>query len=162
MKKISKKKEEKILKTIQEFQWFIESHKDITLIDIMDLLSMYHEERRPSNNKRQSLHSDTQFLVGVLPQIFQDTDLFPKKDDILEFAKQVLGIKLNIQAKRSRIEYIGTILCMVSNAKSSNLDNLVNALDQMINDEKTMKDVKLKRKEPNFSWNETISKLQLL
>ena len=99
-------------------------------------------------------------IVGILPQIFQDEELFPKKEDILDFANQVLGICLNIQSRRSRIEYIGTILCMVSTTSSENRSQLVEALDILLENDSTMREIKRRKKEePNFSWNEAILKL---
>lgn len=75
-------------------------------------------------------------------QFFQDKELFPKKEDILEFAKQELGIELNMQAKRSKIEYIGSILCKVSNENSGKLEQLVETLDMFLNNESKMAELK--------------------
>ena len=66
---------------------------------------------------------------------------------------------LSKAAKRSRIEYIGMIVCEVSNSNSSQLNRLVEALERIIGNENQMQAVKKARKEPNFSWNETIAKL---
>ena len=158
MKTNSYSKEQKILKFVQELGWLLDSHKDISFKDVSVLL----ENRSSQNNnaKKHSLSSDTRFLVGVLPQIFQDEELCPKKEDILDFANQVLGICLNIQSRRSRIEYIGTILCMVSTTSSENRSQLVEALDILLENDSTMREIKRRKKEePNFSWNEAILKL---
>lgn len=60
----------------------------------------------------------------------------------MEFAKQELGIELNIQAKRSKIEYIGSILCKVSNENSGRLEQLVETLDMLLNNESKMAELK--------------------
>lgn len=148
-------KEKRILNFMQELSWLTENYKDIYIKDIYSLLKNIKED----NVKTGKLRKDTKSLVGVLPSIFQDKELFPKKEDILEFAKQELGIELSLQSKRSKIEYIGTILCMVSNENSGKLERLVDALDILLNNESKIAEVKKHRQEPNFSWNETIAKL---
>lgn len=148
-------KQKRIINFIQELSWVIENYKDIALTDIYKQL-----QDSGDNVTAGKLKADTKYLVGVLPTIFQDAELFPKKEDILEFAKQELGIELNIQAKRSKIEYIGSILCKVSNENSGKLQQLVETLDMLLNNECKMEELKRHRQEPNFSWNETIAKLR--
>ena len=151
-------KQKRILNFMQELSWITENYKDISVKDIYSQLKVAKED----DVKSGKLRTDTKYLVGVLPTIFQDKELFPKKEDILEFAKQELGIELSLQSKRSKIEYIGTILCMVSNENSGKFERLVDALDTLLNNESKMAEVKKRRQEPNFSWNETIAKLRSL
>lgn len=160
MKNISKSKEQKILNFVQELSWLVDSNKDVSVNDVYDLLV---QKKHTQSNSFHTLQSDTRYLVGVLPEIFQDLELFPKKEDILSFAEEVLGIMLKSTSKRSRIEYIGTILCQVSNMESGQHEKLVEALDKMLGSENFMTEVKRrKRVEPNFSWNDTINELKLL
>lgn len=149
-------KQKRILNLLQELSWVTENYKDISINDIYRQLQDFKDNEMTAGK----LKADTKYLVGVLPTIFQDTELFPKKEDILEFAKQELGIELNIQAKRSKIEYIGSILCKVSNENSGKLEQLVETLDMLLNNESKMEELKRHRHEPNFSWNETIAKLR--
>ena len=148
-------KQRRIVNFIQELSWLTDNYKDISIKDIYNQLQVLSENEITTGR----LQTDTKYLVGVLPSILQDTELFPKKEDILDFAKQVLGLELSIQSKRSKIEYIGTILCMVSNENTGKLESLVEALDILLNNDSKMKEVKKHRQEPDFSWNETISKL---
>lgn len=148
-------KRRKMLNFMQELSWLTENYKDISVKDIYNQLKVSADDE----GKTGKLQADTKYLVGVLPSILQDTELFPKKEDILEFAKQELGIELSLQSKRSKIEYIGTILCMVSNENSGKLERLVEALDTLLNNESKMTEFKKRRLEPNFSWNETIARL---
>ena len=108
---------------------------------------------------KYGLSDDTQYLVGVLPKLFQDKELFSNKEDIIDFSEVVLGLHLSRAAKRSRIEYIGMIVCEVSNSNIEQLSRLVEALEIIIGNENQMQIIKSARKEPNFSWNETIAKL---
>lgn len=149
-------KHNRILNFMQELSWITENYKDITIKDIYRQLQDSNDNGMPAGK----LKADTKYLVGVLPTIFQDIELFPKKEDILDFAKQELGIELNIQARRSKIEYIGSILCKVSNENTGKLEQLVETLDMLLNNESKMAELKRHRQEPNFSWNETIAKLR--
>ena len=149
-------KQKRILNFMQELSWVTENYKDISLKDVFRQL----QDTNDSGMNAGKLKADTKYLVGVLPTIFQDKELFPKKEDILEFAKQELGIELNMQAKRSKIEYIGSILCKVSYENSGKLEQLVETLDMLLNNESKMAELKRHRQEPNFSWNETIAKLR--
>ena len=149
-------KQKRILNFIQELSWITENYKDITINDIYRQL----QDTNDNGMTAGKLKADTKYLVGVLPTIFQDIELFPKKEDILDFAKQELGIELNIQARRSKIEYIGSILCKVSNENTGKLEQLVETLDMLLNNESKMAELKRHRQEPNFSWNETIAKLR--
>lgn len=148
-------RQRRILNFMQELSWLVDNYKDISIKDIYNQLQKSSEDKETTGK----LQTDTKFLVGVLPSILQDKDLFPKKEDILEFAKQELGLELSLQSKRSKIEYIGTILCMVSNENSGKLERLVEALDTLLNNDSKMKELKKYRMEPDFSWNETIEKL---
>lgn len=155
--KPSTNKDNKTLKFLKELSWLLDTYKDISLRDVIDLV----EKRSSCQSESCHLQNDTQYLVGVLPQIFQDEELFPKKEDILTFADEVLGIKLNIMAKRSRIEYIGTILCQVSNYNGDN-KKLVETLETLLGNETKMKEFKKRKKEEaNFSWNDTIFKMDI-
>lgn len=158
MKQISKNKEQKVINFIKELSWFLDAHKDVSIKDIHDLL--VQKNSSVSVCESSTLQADTRYLVGVLPQIFQDVELFPKNEDIISFARDILDVSLNIGARRSRIEYIGTILCQVSNANVHNRDILVNALEKLIgSDSKKNEIIARKKTEPNFSWSEAILKL---
>ena len=154
MKKTTKNKEKRLMNFMQELSWVFESFRDVSFKDVYDFF-----QQQDGNSSNDILSDDTQYLVGVLPKLFQDKDLFPNKEDILDFSKVVLNFHLSKAAKRSRIEYIGMIVCEVSNSNSSQLNRLVEALERIIGNENQMQAVKKARKEPNFSWNETIAKL---
>lgn len=150
-------KDNKTLKFLKELSWLLETYKDISIQDVINLV----ESKKSELSQTYHLQNDTQYLVGVLPQIFQDEELFPKKEDILDFADQVLGISLNIKTKRSRIEYIGNILCEVS-SNNANHKRLVEQLENLLENESQMKEFKKRKKEePNFSWNDTIFKMDI-
>ena len=49
-------------------------------------------------------------LVGCLPNLFLDLDLFKTNADIAEFADAVLKIKISRFEKKSRFEIIGIVV----------------------------------------------------
>lgn len=155
MRKTTKTKSKRVQSFIQELAWVFDSFKDVSFKDVYECYS----QQCGSENSSIRIAGETQYLVGVLPKLFQDNELFPKKEDILDFSEQVLGLSLSRAAKRSRIEYIGMIVCEVSNSDSYRLGKLVEALEKLIGNEAQMQKVKKARKEQNFSWNDTIAKL---
>ncbi|WP_455666376.1 hypothetical protein [Phocaeicola sp.] len=154
MKKINKNKEKRLLNFMQELSWVFDSFKDVNFKDAYEYF-----QQQDTVTTEHGLSDDTQYLVGVLPKLFQDKDLFPNKEDIIEFSEVVLDLHLSRAAKRSKIEYIGMIVCEVSNSNSKQLNRLVEALEKIVGNENQMQAVKSARKEPDFSWNETIAKL---
>lgn len=154
MKKINKNKEKRLLNFMQELSWVFDSFKDVNFKEAYEYF-----QQQDTVATEHGLSDDTQYLVGVLPKLFQDKDLFPNKEDIIEFSEVVLDLHLSRAAKRSKIEYIGMIVCEVSNSNSKQLNRLVEALEKIVGNENQMQAVKSARKEPDFSWNETIAKL---
>lgn len=154
MKKINKNKEKRLLNFMQELSWVFDSFKDVNFKDAYEYF-----QQQDTVVTEHGLSDDTQYLVGVLPKLFQDKDLFPNKEDIIEFSEVILDLHLSRAAKRSKIEYIGMIVCEVSNSNSKQLNRLVEALEKIVGNENQMQAVKSARKEPDFSWNETIAKL---
>lgn len=78
---------------------------------------------------------------------------------MLDFAEQVLQLKPSRAAKRSRIEYIGWIVCEVSNTESKKLDDLYTQLRIILNDKNVVSNIKQAKKSADFSWNEIIRNL---
>lgn len=68
-------KQKRILNFMQELSWVTENYKDISLKDVFRQL----QDTNDSGMNAGKLKADTKYLVGVLPTIFQDKELFPKK-----------------------------------------------------------------------------------
>lgn len=158
MRKFSENKVQSLKKFVQELSWIFDTYKGNTFSDLYEFLAQ-QEQNKSLELHKCSIPNDKEYLVGVLPRLFQDKELFLTKGDILDFAEEVLDLHLSKAAKRSKIEYIGMIVCEVSNSNNKKLGKLVDALNRILNNEKDMSDFKKARKEPDFSWNETIAKL---
>lgn len=149
---------------IEELAWLLESNKSISLKNIAEIIREQSQltNSNISNNvasKYASTNPNKQFLVGALPALLQDNSLFKSNSEMLDFAEDVLKLSPNRLAKRSRTEYIGWIICEVSDFNDKDLESLVNSLSAIVGDEIKLKKMKAAKKEPNFSWNNTIQNL---
>ena len=149
---------------IEELSWLLESNKSLSLKDVAEVI---REQSQLTNSnlknkvasKYASSNPNKQFLVGALPALLQDNSLFKSNSEMLDFAEDVLKLLPSRAAKRSRTEYIGWIICEVSNLNDKDLESLVNSLSAIVGDELKLKKMKAAKKEPNFSWNNTIQSL---
>lgn len=160
---MNKNKINQIANYLEELSWLIDSNKNITFKDISSLIRDLSYERNNlahfSTKNIESEQSGKTFLVGILPKVLQDTELFKSNSDMLDFAEQVLQLKPSRAAKRSRIEYIGWIVCEVSNTESKRLDDLYTQLRIILNDKNVVSNIKQAKKSADFSWNEIIRNL---
>lgn len=151
---MTKAKENKLIRYAEELTWLMNSYKEFSLEDI---LSRFIQNSKNNSIAKHGLESNTAYLVGVLPRMFQDKELFENNSDLTTFAKDILGLELKNSEKKSRMELIGTIVCNISNDNSGRLDILVSALENIMDNESKMEEVKKSRRQPDFSWNVIIS-----
>jgi hypothetical protein len=99
------------------------------------------------------------FLIGVLPRLFQDRQLFPQNEDIAEFAGAALKLEMSRTEKRSRYEIIGKVVCETDTLDDSELSTLVQALERLVEDKDKLAQMAERKRAGSFSWNETIQEL---
>lgn len=145
---------------IEELGWFFDQKK-INLIRILPELLRENINSQVNIVAGQFVSPDPNkhFLIGVLPRLFQDKNLFPTNEDIAEFANSALNLKVSRQEKRSKYELIGLIVCETNNLNEEKLSELVSALSAITGNEDKMKKIIEARKEGTFSWNEAIKNL---
>lgn len=153
--KTSKNKIAQVANFLEELSWVLESNKSPSLTDISEIL---REIKSNDNSIKVNIvnHKDRNYLVGILPKLLQNNKLFKSNSEMLDFAEDVLNLKPSRASKRSRIEYIGWIVCEVANSNNSKLNSLYDYLDSIISDENKIKKIREAKKLPNFSWNEAI------
>lgn len=151
--KTTKNKISQVANFLEELSWVLESNKSSSLKDIAKIL---RDEKNNSNNTNRLNREDRNHLVGILPKLLQDNKLFKRNSEMLDFAEEVLNLKPSRASKRSRIEYIGWIVCEVANSNNSELNSLYDYLDNLVGDENKIKKIREAKKLPNFSWNEAI------
>lgn len=138
---------------IEEVSWVLDG-KSINLKEMVKKLRQVSSVNKPLQNSSSVTH-----LVGILPQLFMDKELFEKNEDLLDFAEQILKLKAKRAGNRSRTESIGWIVCELAKSDDNIRQDLVDALDSLLGNEEKKAQIKKDRKMPNFSWNEAISRL---
>lgn len=148
---------------IEELSWLLESNKkNVSLKEVSSYIKNLSFERNNLFHNSVNFSNTNEgktYLVGVLPKILQDNELFKSNSEMLDFAEEVLLLKPSKAAKRSRIEYIGWIVCEVSNTDSENLDKLYIYLKDIFQDGEKLEKIKKAKKNIGFSWNEVIRNL---
>ncbi|WAF78924.1 hypothetical protein [Aeromonas dhakensis] len=97
-------------------------------------------------------------LIGVLPRLLQNKELFPQNEDIYDFARAALNLNISRYEKRSRYELIGMLICTINELDEEKLSYLVTALDKVIDDGEELNKIVIDKKNNSFSWNEAIQK----
>lgn len=106
----------------------------------------------------QSADPNKHFLIGALPRLLLDRNLFPSNDDIVDFATSALKLDMKVE-KRARFEIIGKIVCETDALDEKQLTDLVRALEKLVGDEATIADMVERKRTGSFSWNETLQEL---
>lgn len=168
MGKIEPNKKRRVIQAInfvEELSWLLDSKKNIDLKEIPELLRnlLENDNNLFSNTKYSSPNQNKNYLIGVLPTLFQDEELFKTTNELIDFAINVLRISsLSKLAKRSRYEYIGLIVCEITTLNDDNLSNLVSALAEITGSKEKLKQFKEEKRKENFSWNDTIFRLNTI
>jgi F0F1-type ATP synthase delta subunit len=99
-------------------------------------------------------------LIGVLPRLLLDRDLFPSNEDIVDFAAAALRLEMTRTVeKRARHEIIGKIVCETDTLDEQQLTDLVKALEKLVGNKDRLTKMIEKKKSGTFSWNETLQEL---
>lgn len=104
----------------------------------------------------QSIDPNKHFLIGTLPRLLLDRDLFPSNEEITKFAEETLNFKIAQAEKRSRHEIIGKIVCETDKLDEKQLTYLVKALELIVGNKDKLAILIEKKKSGAFSWNETL------
>lgn len=147
------------VETLDQLVWLLRGAR---INEIENLISFFKKnlESNPVNDLEcVNLLANKDYLVGSLPALFQDLKLFPRNEDIVDFAKDVLNIDVIHGYKKSRHEIIGRVICETLTLDESNLTKLVDALKVIKLDDKKIEKMKEKRNSGSLSWNQEIQEL---
>lgn len=166
MKPSSKTQKRKIYEgaeVLEEVLWLLSSKKGSGLKNLPTLLrDLYQDDTELNSVAKEyvSPNPNKHFLIGVLPRLFQDTRLFPKNEDIADFANSVLQVNIPRFEKRSKYELIGLIVCQTNELNETRLATLVEALTEITagGDEK-LKLVAEARQKGHLNWNDAIRRI---
>jgi hypothetical protein len=163
MDNTNKKKLQQAINFIEELSWLVNSKNVPDLKEIPELIRSAISDSTPVIAKKySSKNQNKNSLVGVLPNLFLDLELFKTNGDIAEFSESVLKIEIPRFEKRSRFEIIGLIVCEIPRLEDKELAILVNAIEALTGDNDKLKKVKAEKQKANFSWNQTIQLLNNL
>lgn len=144
----------------EELCWLLDSNKDINFKDASKTLKqwrnlMIHGECE--TNKVEKSYS----LIGVLPSLLKDKELFSNNAKLAQFSEEVLSLSILRWDKRSRNEIIGLIICEVEDTNKQRIDQLSQWVGNILNHKVQVKDMQENAEKTGnlFSWNEAIQRL---
>jgi len=145
--------QKRVVDFIEELAWLLDSYytpefgHDLSWFARSGKLSASDsEEFTPAN-------PNIAFLVGALPGLFMNRRLFPRNEDIANFAEKVLKLNVTRTEKRSQYELVGLIVCEVLRVDDSKLSAVVRELKQYVSTKGP------KRARDAMGWNEVIRHL---
>ncbi len=144
----------------EELSWLLDANKSLNFKNASKFLQQYRNlYAHTSNNHDKS--TSTYNLIGVLPSLLRDNDIFQNNSQLAQFAEEVLDLNISRWEKRSKNEIIGLIICEVEDVNKERLDTLALWVFNILENKNQVKDMQKKAKTSGslFSWNETIQKL---
>ena len=151
---------QQIINFFEELSWLLDANKDINYRNVSKFLkecrNLYVHGTIVNNNNNEAYS-----LIGVLPSLLKDNELFQSNAQLVQFAEEVLKLNISRWEKRSRNEIIGLIICEVEDANKEHIDVLTQWVSNILENKKKVKDLQSKAQISGnlFSWNETIQKL---
>ena len=146
---------DRFLNFAEELAWLMNNYKGLKIEEnITKIRSLIAQDEN-----LLSCNSSMRSLVGIFPELFQNKKLFPSNQSIIEFANEVLNMKLNPNKNRSKTEIIGEIVCTTYSLSSNELNKVIKALNKIADDDNMVKSIENMKKNELFSWNEIINKL---
>lgn len=149
---------------IEDLMFAIQKVKPEHLKDAINALNWVVMDLKPNSQSAvaktyQSADPNKRFLIGTLPRLLLDRDLFSSNEDITDFAEVALHLEMTRTEKRARHEIIGKIVCETDNLDEQQLTNLVRALESIVGNKDKLATMIEKKKLGTFSWNETLQEL---
>src|SRR5579875_3472591 len=78
---------------VQELSWLLATYEDLDFRALSDVVERGPGPRSASLFERlPNQGAAAAFLVGALPELFTDENLFPANEDIADFAENALGV----------------------------------------------------------------------
>lgn len=144
----------------EELSWLLDSNKELNFKNASKFLKLCRNSLAHGMNISDGT-SEAYNLIGVLPSLLKDNEIFQNNSQLVQFAEEVLAIKIPRWEKRSRNELIGLIICEVEEVNRERLNILTQWAANILKNKSQVKDMQSKAKTSGnlFSWNETIQKL---
>lgn len=168
MEKLTNKEIKSLMNFIEEFTWVSNKYKDIDVKKLYNFLNDSSKNNNVDFDNKYYIKSnkklgDKSFLIGCLPSLLMDRELFVKNKDLADFAK-LMGIDVRFPEKRSRDEIIGTIICSLQDESNEmKIIDICNFINELISNEKLIENIKIEKKifNENYDWNRVIRHLYI-
>ncbi len=160
-KKLASEYEKKqIFNFFEDLCWIFDANKDINFKNASKYLKEYRNNIAQSGINSDKT-SDEHNLIGILPSLLKDQEIFQSNSQLVQFAGEVLALDIPRWEKKSRNEIIGLIVCEVEEANKERLNTLIRWSRNILKNKNVVRDMQNKAKNSGnmFSWNETIQKL---
>jgi hypothetical protein len=152
---------------IEQLSWLMSSNEDLDFRALRNMVREFSSRPRSDFYSRgprvidgfAPKNPNISFLVGSLPGLFNNPDFFSSNEEIAEFAKIALQVKIPRWQKKSKFELIGHVVCNTAKLGDKRLEILVRALSKIVGDEKHAKEVFAAKRQQKSSWNEVIQRL---
>lgn len=118
--------------------------------------SIEGDDARREINTYQSPDPNKHFLIGVLPRLLMDRDLFPSNEDVAQFAREALRFSISRSEKVAREDLIGKIVCRADQLDDDGLKDIVQALGGIVNNRDSIARILAQKRSGSFSWNQAI------
>lgn len=144
---------EDMISFIEDLCWLLDSKKDINYAEIPKVL------RKVFKTNRNTLKElDKEDLVGILPQVLTDKELFSSNKSLAQFSEEILNIQILNWEKRSRNEMIGVIICKVQESEKIRKGISTYLLTNILKNKDIIARIQKKNEMENspFSWNDAI------
>lgn len=144
---------------LEELCWLIDENKDINFKSIS---KYFKEYRNSSSHNLISNDKNSEFaLIGILPSLLKDQEIFQSNLQLVQFANEVLALSIPRWEKKSRNELIGLIICEVEDANKERINTLSEWSKNIFNNKNAVKELQKKAVNSGnlFSWNEAIQNL---
>jgi hypothetical protein len=150
------------LRFIEELSWLLSGYQNLDFRKLADQIVTASRERHAdvsTISDHISKNPNIPFLVGALPQLLDDSSIFPTNADIASFAEEVLILQVPRWQKKSKYEIIGHLVCSTYKLDDAKLSTLVSALTKLVSGDKRAKQIIEKKKDYESNWNEIIRQL---
>ncbi|WP_394174799.1 hypothetical protein [Thalassotalea litorea] len=151
-----------LLRFLEEFSWLMDSYSKVDFKNVAYLIKSASDDKSDAKDavgNYESENPNKHFLIGALPALFLDTELFKRNQDIADFSKSVLGIELKRFGRSSRADVIGRVICSTVELDDEGLDVLVRALSVLAGNKERTKQILRTKDGSDFNWNFVINEL---
>lgn len=144
----------------EELCWLLDANKEMNFKNALKALKQWRNIAIHGECINQNANISYE-LIGILPSLLKDKELFPNNAQLAQFSEEVLLLSIPRWDKKSRNEIIGLIICEVEDANKQRLNQLSQWVGNIMNHKTQVKDMQVAavKKGNFFSWNEAIQKL---